>query len=258
MVPESEYLALLGMIKGNDFLQNEKAQADTEIKKTLDDPKISEDVKAKKYNWLYKKRRQLKHELENRPQKVIIDEGKAASAPEVAPYLQESATPKPKLIQAQSSSNAEYPTDSEATSPKIKRKRSTPFKGIISKRYSKDLENYVKDNAEKFRINKNGTFESNVKGRLVKNSNFTEVLEYVQGDIASPPKGFSFLNNRSSKDPLVKEMIRETRGESNTEESTSEDNQSGSGKRRKRVIVRVPTINLRRKNKFIPKIWEKL
>ncbi|KAL7079586.1 hypothetical protein ACQ4LE_001740 [Meloidogyne hapla] len=204
MVPESEYLALLGMIKGNDFLQTEKAQADVEIKKTLDDPKISEDVKAKKYNWLYKKRRQLKHELENRPQKVIIDEGKAASAPEVAPYLQESATPKPKLIQAQSSSNDEYQTDSEAP-PSSKIKRKTPFKGIISKRYSKDLENYEKDNAEKFRIHKNGTFESNVKGRLVKNSNFSEVLEYVQGDIASPPKGFSFLYNRLSKDPLVRE-----------------------------------------------------
>uniref|UniRef100_A0A1I8BGD2 Integrase catalytic domain-containing protein n=1 Tax=Meloidogyne hapla TaxID=6305 RepID=A0A1I8BGD2_MELHA len=241
MVPESEYLALLGMIKGNDFLQNEKAQADSEIKRTLDDPKISEDVKAKKYNWLYKKRRQLKHELENRPQKVIIDEGKAASAPEVAPYLQESATPKPKLIQAQSSSNAEYPTDSEATSPKIKRKRSTPFKGIISKRYSKDLENYVKDNAEKFRINKNGTFESNVKGRLVKNSNFAEVLDYVQGEIASPPKGFSFLYNRLSKDPLVREMIRETRGESSTEESSG--SQSGSGKRRKRSPASYAGIN---------------
>uniref|UniRef100_A0A1I8BKJ1 Transposase n=1 Tax=Meloidogyne hapla TaxID=6305 RepID=A0A1I8BKJ1_MELHA len=96
MVPESEYLTLLGMIKGNDYLQTEKAQADVEVKKTLDDPKISEDVKAKKYNWLYKKRRQLKHELENRPQKVIIDEGKATTAPEVAPYLQDTATSTPK------------------------------------------------------------------------------------------------------------------------------------------------------------------
>ncbi|KAL7079330.1 hypothetical protein ACQ4LE_001680 [Meloidogyne hapla] len=256
------------MIKGNDYLQTEKAQADVEVKKTLDDPKISEDVKAKKYNWLYKKRRQLKHELENRPQKVIIDEGKATTAPEVAPYLQDTATstPKPKLVpkkvQAQSSSNSEYQTDSEVTSSKAKRKSSTPFKGIISKRYSKDLENYVKDNAEKFRIHKNGSFESNVKGRIVKNSNFTEVLEYVQGEIASPPKGFSFLYNRLSKDPLVKEMIKETREESSTEESTTEDNQSGSGKKKKRVLVKVPPINspgfVRRKNKFMPKIWEKL
>ncbi|KAL7076675.1 hypothetical protein ACQ4LE_003757 [Meloidogyne hapla] len=180
------------MIKGGgDFLQNEKSQADADIKKTLDDPNLSEDVKAKKYNWLYKKRRQLKHELENRPQKVIIDESKAAKAPEVAPYLQETTAtpPKPKLLptksHAQSSSSAEYPTDSEATTSKTKRKKSTPFKGIISKRYSKDLENYVKDNAEKFRIHKNGSFESNVPGRLVKNSNFTEVLEYVQGDFTS-------------------------------------------------------------------------
>uniref|UniRef100_A0A914LR90 Uncharacterized protein n=1 Tax=Meloidogyne incognita TaxID=6306 RepID=A0A914LR90_MELIC len=253
MVPESEYLTLLSMIKGGDFLQNEKVQTDSKIKQTLSDPNLSEDVKAQKYNWLYKKRRQLKHELENRPQKVIIDEGNAAKAPEVAPYLSDTAAPKARITPVQSSS--EYQTDSEFTSTKLmKRRKTTPFNGIISKRYSKDLENYVKDNAEKFRIRKNGSFESNVKGRLVKNSNFTEVLEYVQGDISSPPKGFSFLFNRLSKDPLVKEMIKETQGESSTEESSA--SQSGSGKRKKRVLVKV--LPIKKKNKFIPQIWERL
>ena len=88
----------------------------------------------------------------------------------------------------------------------------------------------------------------------MKNSNFTEVLEYVQGDISSPPKGFSFLFNRLSKDPLVKEMIKETRGETSTEESSG--SQSGSGKRRKKVLVKV--LPIKRKNKFVPQIWEKL
>nr|CAD2193739.1 unnamed protein product [Meloidogyne enterolobii] len=224
LVPESEYHALLSLIKGGDYLQNEKVQTDSKIKQTLNDPNLREDVKAQKYNWLYKKRRQLKHELENRPQKVIIDEGNTARAPEVAPYLSDTAAPKAQLLPVQSSS--EYQIDSELTSKLMKRRKTTPFKGIISKRYSKELENYVKDNAEKFRISKNGSFESNVKGRLVKNSNFTEVLEYVQGDIASPPKGFSFLFNRLSKDPLVKEMIKETQGESSTGESSGEFSQS--------------------------------
>nr|CAD2185719.1 unnamed protein product [Meloidogyne enterolobii] len=252
MVPESEYLTLLGMIKGGDFLQNEKVQTDSKIKQTLSDPNLSEDVKAQKYNWLYKKRRQLKQELENRPQKVIIDEGNSARASEIAPYLKEAATPKTQLQPVQSSS--EYQTDSESNLFKSKRRKTTPFKGVISKKYSEDLENYVRDNAEKFRIHKNGSFESNVKGRLVKNSNFTEVLEYVQGDISSPPKGFSFLFNRLSKDPLVKEMIKETQGESSTDESSL--SQSGSGKRKKRVLVKV--LPIKKKNKFIPQIWEKL
>ncbi|CAK5077910.1 unnamed protein product [Meloidogyne enterolobii] len=151
MVPESEYLTLLSMIKGGDFLQNEKVQTDSKIKQTLSDPNLSEDVKAQKYKLLYKKRRQLKHELENRPQKVIIDEGNVARASEIAPYLKETAAPKAQLQPVQSSS--EYQTDSEFTSTKLmKRRKTTPFNGIISKRYSKDLENYVKDNAEKFRI----------------------------------------------------------------------------------------------------------
>nr|CAD2188049.1 unnamed protein product [Meloidogyne enterolobii] len=231
MVPESEYLTLLSMIKGGDFLQNEKVQTDSKIKQTLSDPNLSEDVKAQKYKLLYKKRRQLKHELENRPQKVIIDEGNELKLRNCS-LPKETAAPKAQLQPVQSSS--EYQTDSEFTSTKLmKRRKTTPFNGIISKRYSKDLENYVKDNAEKFRIRKNGSFESNVKGRLVKNSNFTEVLEYVQGDISSPPKGFSFLFNRLSKDPLVKEMIKETQGESSTEERSG--SQSGSGKRIHRV-----------------------
>ncbi|CAK5087241.1 unnamed protein product [Meloidogyne enterolobii] len=57
-------------------------------------------------------------------------------------------------------------------------------------------------------------------------------------------------------------MIKETKGESSTEESLTEDNQSGSGTRKKRVLVKVAPINspglIRRKNKFMPKIWEKL
>uniref|UniRef100_A0A915P5A1 Uncharacterized protein n=1 Tax=Meloidogyne floridensis TaxID=298350 RepID=A0A915P5A1_9BILA len=214
------------MIRGDDFLQREKAQTDAEITMTLNDPKISEDVKAKKYNWLYKKRRQLKHELENRPQRVIIDEGKTS---EVAPYLQESISPthKPKVIneeQEEPRSNIEPNNTLEASTSKTKilrNKFSTPFKGIIAKRYSNELENYVKENAEKFRIRKNGSFESNIPGTIVKHSNFTDVLEY---------------------DPLVKEMIRETRRESSTEESST-DNQTGTGKRRKRVLVKVLPIN---------------
>ncbi|CAK5102703.1 unnamed protein product [Meloidogyne enterolobii] len=65
-------------------------------------------------------------------------------------------------------------------------------------------------------------------------------------------------------------MIRETRGESTTDESS--ENQSGSGKRIKRVLVKVLPINsprldrrkvkftrsVRQKQIFIPKIWEKL
>lgn len=94
MVPESEYLALLGMIKGGNYLQTEKAQTDTQINQVLNNPKLAEDVRTKKYNWLYKKRRQLKQELENKPQKVIIDEGKLKNVPEVAKHFHPCVGPK--------------------------------------------------------------------------------------------------------------------------------------------------------------------
>ncbi|CAK5092028.1 unnamed protein product [Meloidogyne enterolobii] len=49
-------------------------------------------------------------------------------------------------------------------------------------------------------------------------------------------------------------MIKETQVESSTEESSG--SQSGSGKSKKRVLVKV--LPIKKKNKFIPQIWEKL
>ena len=85
MVPEVEYLTLLNMIKGNDPLKTEKAQLDAKIVKSLTDKNLSEEVKAKKYNWLFKQRRKLKTDIENKPQKVVIDN--LTSIPNIPPYL---------------------------------------------------------------------------------------------------------------------------------------------------------------------------
>src|SRR5215469_13900586 len=72
MVPEAEYLTLLNMIKGNDYLKTEKAEKETEISNVLRDPKLSEGTRARKYAWLVKQRRQLKNEIE-KPPTIQID-----------------------------------------------------------------------------------------------------------------------------------------------------------------------------------------
>ena len=76
MVPEVEWLTMLNMIKGSESLAREKVGTEMKMAKVLRDPKLSEDVKSKKYNWLYKQRRQLKKEIADeasKPQKIIID-----------------------------------------------------------------------------------------------------------------------------------------------------------------------------------------
>ena len=87
MVPESEYFALMNMLKGGggDPLQGEKALLDAKIQKNLSDTRTSADVQAKRHSWLYKRRQQLKDIVENRPQKVVIENPMAI--PNIAPYM---------------------------------------------------------------------------------------------------------------------------------------------------------------------------
>nr|CAD2207665.1 unnamed protein product [Meloidogyne enterolobii] len=244
MIPEIEYLTLLNMIKGkSDFMHTEKAQTDAMIKDTLEDPKINEETRAKKYNLLYNQRRQLKQKIENRPHKVIIQDN---AVPDLVPYL-ESSKPKRPIDDFKKE---------ELNTPVNKRtysRRVSPFKGIISKRFADNLEEYIGQNREKFLIHDDGTFDTNVRGRSIKESNFSHVIEYITGERPTISKGFSFLFGRIAKDPLVKEMIRASR-EEETASDESSSSQSGRGKKRKVVLVSINSP----KKKFVPKIWEKL
>jgi len=159
----------------------------------------------------------------------------------------------------------------------------TPFKGIIRKDYSNELHTYVRNNREKFRIHDDSQFETYEKGKKIKESNYKRVLDFMLGDAPSPGKGFKFLFNRITKDPMIKQLIEKSKensisgstGTSSTDyESTSESDtprQTGKGKKKSqmkkgiRVIVKksaAPMANISAKdqikNKFIPKIWQRL
>ena len=76
MVPEAQWLTILDMIKGSEPLAREKVGTEMKMAKLLRDPKLCEDVKAKKYSWLYKQRRHLKKEISDeasKSQKIAID-----------------------------------------------------------------------------------------------------------------------------------------------------------------------------------------
>jgi hypothetical protein len=85
MIPEVEYLALLSMMRGDDPLRKEKALIDAKIHQNFSNKKISEDIKAKKYEWLLKQKRKLRELIEGKPQKVIIEN--LPPPPNIPPYM---------------------------------------------------------------------------------------------------------------------------------------------------------------------------
>ncbi|KAL3105581.1 hypothetical protein niasHT_021204 [Heterodera trifolii] len=123
LVPESEYLALINLLKGGvgdgaDSLQNEKAVLDARIQRNLNDHKMGADVKMKRHSWLYKQRHQIKDMIDNKPQKVIVENATGSTPPNIAPYMgiQKAATPNKHLL--------DEVEDGKKTSPLKKRRRS--------------------------------------------------------------------------------------------------------------------------------------
>ena len=58
------------------------------MQRTLRDKSLNEDLRAKKYNWMYKQRRQLKEDINKRPQRVLmVDEKGQALSSAPAPHL---------------------------------------------------------------------------------------------------------------------------------------------------------------------------
>jgi hypothetical protein len=81
MIPEAEYGALLNLFSGGDHLKVEKGVTEARMSKVIRNPRLSELEKGKKYDLLYKKRRQLKKMIDDRPQKVIIESEASQSLP---------------------------------------------------------------------------------------------------------------------------------------------------------------------------------
>ena len=60
MIPEAEYNALVNLFSGGDNFKAEKASTEAKMASVIRNPRLTELVKGKKYDMLYKKRRQLK------------------------------------------------------------------------------------------------------------------------------------------------------------------------------------------------------
>jgi hypothetical protein len=286
MVPEAEYLTLLGMLKAapGGHLQAEKTQTDADLRRVLADPKLSAQVKAGKYGVLQRKRQQLKAAIEGRPQKVVIENpgAKAAAQADIPPYMAHDPQQNPLEAPSAYETVAEEWGGEQQKSPmRMRRRRGTPpthgspFKAIINPRYGEALKNFVAKNRGKFHIHEDGRFDMNVTGKPVKESDYRQVLDYMLGEREGMPRGFKFLMTRLGKDPEVRKFMDESKVSSSSKSgattNSSYSSQSGEGKRRRRVhiVANAPSTIIKaaktrglsrttNSNKFRPTLWAKL
>ncbi|KAL3074578.1 hypothetical protein niasHT_034915 [Heterodera trifolii] len=290
LVPESEYLALINLLKGGaggaDSLQTEKAAVDASIQKNLNDNKTGADVKMKRHSWLYKQRHQLKDMIENKPQKVIVENATGTAPQNIAPYM---GIQKPTLnrieevdgkdgrkfnkkirqksvhaSRMQTPNGASYGEETDTsvleTDLRLSKKRQQKFLELKTgpEHYDK-LQEMIERNPEKYGVDKSsGEILTNFKKPVIR-SNYIDSLMYLTGQRAEVPKGHRFFVQKIGNDPEMMKLFHSQRGEGGSKRS----------KRKKFVLVKakaIKTVGLNRMEQpnntqrkfFKPLLWAKL
>ena len=278
MVPEAEWLTMLNMIKGSEPLAREKVGTEMKMSKVLRDPKLSEDVKAKKYSWLYKQRRQLKKEISDeasKPQKIVIDPDQldaiksdmskylgvapTRAAPAlVRPIIRGVSSKRLKKIGRRKnvSSDDEFldasdemekkdrnePMTTPAKQPQQYEKPAQPSTSkqyILHPDYRDDFIDIIKKgHSGKLQITPLSKTVGGIKG-----SNYEDIADYLTNTNLKKPPGTDFVTAKLKNEGFFKQAIEWAR----------QHRQRGDGKRRKTTKKKTykPT-------KFKPVIWEKI
>ena len=275
MVPEAEWLTMLNMIKGSEPLAREKVGTEMKMAKVLRDPKLSEDVKAKKYSWLYKQRRQLKKEISDeasKPQKIVIDPDQLdAIKSDVSKYLGVAPTRaapvivRPRRVSAKrlrkigrrknASTDDEFLDASEelredtnesmtipAQQPEQYEKPAQPSTSkqyILHPDYRDDFIDIIKKgHSAKLQITSKSKTVGGIRG-----SDYEDIADYLTNTNLKKPPGTDFVIDKLKKEPFYKQALQ----------WADYHRQKGEGKKRKATKKKTykPT-------KFKPVIWEKI
>jgi len=273
MVPEAEYLTLLNMIKGNDYLKTEKAEKETEISNVLRDPKLSEGTKARKYAWLVKQRRQLKKEIEKPPtiqidpeQLKTLNTPKYMGVEETTPQQQQqqqSSKKKKKRKKKQEETDVSLDDQLFSTPQQRKSPEKTPTTSpltsgtqeeeqqqyILHPNQYKDYIKILKQNDKKYKIDKKtGSIFSEFSGPI-KDSNIIDIVDYLTGKREDKPPGTDVLTERFRKDKCYKDALN----------WADQYRQLGEGKPPRRYIKHTKgLVRVKKKKIFKPMIWERL
>jgi hypothetical protein len=262
MIPEEEYGALLKLFSGGDHLKVEKEMTDAKMSRVIRNPKFTELEKGKKYDLLYKKRRQLKKMIEDQPQKVVIDsESTQLPTTGVVPaqvpqtnlqQIQQNAirgtratkvrrpikiNQKRKIVNqpvedewldADDTVPEDQPIDENVPTASNKSSSSSIRSNIINQKYLSPLKKLVNKNRDKLGIREDGKIFRNLKDKNpVKDSDIESALSYLAGGKATPSPGILYIYQRLSKEPEFREMVEK----SGKAKINPPRNQKGTGKK---------------------------
>ena len=229
MIPEVEYTTLMNLIKGDNQLATEKAETETEIKKVLHNPKLSEIIKGKKFDLLTKKRQRLKNELKKeaeKPNKVLLDEDqlKALGKATVPRYM------GVDLTEPQMASTSKVKRKINVRKRREERLSSNQTDGgenfqesasyIIHPNYYNDVLKILKNKKKQYGINSKLELEG------LPDSSITDILDYLTGKNDEKPGGTDILMNRIKNEVWWKKTNKGF---------TDWHKQHGEGKKKKRL-----------------------
>ncbi len=253
MVPEAEYLALLSMINSADPLVREKANLEVQMADLLKSPQISADLKMKKHDALYKQRRHLQNKIENKPQKVVIENAESLHPPSVPPYLDTGTHSVSKNVShniqstpiRDSGLNTSASDVSPITEKKIQRRRTgVDVRPYINPNYIDGLIKYIDQNPTKFKIMSGKKMKVSAKR---KEGNFEDIVKYMAlgPTNVKKPNGFGTLYNILKDDPYFITLYNKS-------------DQEGFGRKILPLTSKVKGLKRIKKHQFIPTIWSKL
>jgi hypothetical protein len=259
-VPENEYNALLGMLSGNDPIKKEKFLTDQKIAATFSKP-ASPIVRGAHYQALSRKRRMLNKKIEEKPIRVLMEQGKNAVlptsgiAPAAKPPQQIQDLQQQQQQEVQPEAPAAEPAEEEAPAARRTRAENVEkYHNLIDKNKLQRLKIRVDGFKDFFGINDRGEIlkDKNKDLTKIKDSDYMQVLQFLTGNIELPQDqkhAIQTLIPRLLKDDGVKELI-----------SKDKKTIAGSGKRRKYVVDLKPikTTRTRGLTRFKPILWSKI
>ncbi|KAL3080636.1 hypothetical protein niasHS_012980 [Heterodera schachtii] len=172
----------------------------------------------KRHSWLYKRRHQLKDIIENKPQRVIV-ENSAVTAPNVAPYMGIQKQQTPSNVNAphrnttsiqsfggvsKSNTDVEEDTDFSTASDQVDPAAATSAASSGKTPHQKTPTDSLRTSPKNF---------PKMMGIIGKDhkkfgSHFTESLKHLTGQRDDVPRGHRFFIQRISKDPEMMKLLQ--------------------------------------------------
>ena len=240
----------------HDPLKREKLQTDQRITATLNDPKLSEQEKHERYRGLYRKRKKLTKIIDEKPQRVIVEQKKEQLLPTtgveekpqlVLPKKEEEEEVHQEPVRGEEENAAVPETPKELKTSSLEK-----YKAIIGKKHAEHLRAYVAAHKNIFGVNERNEIIKNMTHRTAAiKSDYEKVLDYMTGHEDSIPKDQSYAATI-----FVKRLLKDE----NINALTSLPQQQGEGKRYVIEATSSSSAKTKRKYKrkdisFRPKIW---